>query len=272
MRSAPTARRWPATERLPLGSLPAPDRCRRARRFTAALPLIVLLAGCGGGSVNDARLGAARDAQAPPRLDQQEATSTAAEYFPPTPTPPPHLPPPPTLDTLEVALSVGPGDVPQQNLASVPADAGTVYASALLSELVAGQRIDAVWTDAFSNEVGRSQQTVTGNAGQQWIALPLAMNGQLAAGEYAVYLFADGRRLGSVVFVVAPPGSVAQEFPPPPENPRVSVQPTAAPVDQGGQPRDQNGGVTNPTANGVQESSLGDPNAGQPVAPTYPPQ
>lgn len=286
MRSAGTARRWPATSRL--RSVDRALDVGRGRRLArswwsavAALPVLLVLAGCGGGSVNEARLGAARDAVASPRLDQQEATSTAREFFPPTPTPGPELPPPPTLESLVVTLGIGAGDSPQQNLASIPADTGTVYASAQLLGLVAGQRIDAVWTDAVSNEVGRSEQSVVANAGQQWVSLPLAVNGRLAPGDYAVYLFADGRRLGSVVFVVAPAGSVAQEFPPPPDNPRVSAQPTAAADRRGGQSRDQGGGgVVDPGVAGQAPTTpadggagiVSDPNAGPVVPPTYPPQ
>lgn len=276
MRSARIGRLSPATNPALAGSpqvFPLTRRSAWVRRSVWILTLPgLLLAGCAGGTVNEARLGQARDAEVTPRLDQQQATFTAAEFFPPTPTPTPVPPPPPTVESLVVTLSVGAGDVPQGSFASVPSDAGTVFAGALLNGLQAGQEIEAVWTDMFGNEVGTSRVAVEVDAGQQWVALPLRIGG-LPPGDYAVYLFGQDRRLASLVFVVGPPGSGAQQFPPPPDNPQVSVQPTPAPAgNQGDRGRNRDdSGVVDPAAEG-QGEPVYDPNTGQIVPATYPPR
>lgn len=240
----------------------AEHAARRAAGWATVCCLLLVLVACGGGTVNDARLGQARDAESSPELDPQQATFTAREFFPPTPTPTPAPPLPPTLESLAIARSVGAGDLPTESLASVPADTGIVYASALLNGVVAGQRVEAVWTDLFGNQLAVSTQEVAADAGQQWISLPYEMNGGLAPGDYAVYLFADDRRLGSLVFVVGPPGSGAQAFPPPPDNPQANAAPTAAP---------NNGGNRGDRRNDNSGDQPIDPVTGQPVPTAFPP-
>jgi len=228
----------------------------------------LVFAACSTGTVNDARVGQSRDAEASPRLDQQQSTKIAGEFFPPTPSPPPVPPPPPSLESLVITLNVGAGDVPQGSFGSVPANAGTIYATALLTELVPGQVIEAVLMDMLGNELGQARINIAVAAGQQWVALPFDMDGSLPAGDYAVYLFGQDRRLGSVVFVVAPPGSVAQEFGPPPENPQVNVQPTAILTPRSAQSDRGGDGVADPPTAGA---GVGNP-SGEIVPATLQPE
>jgi len=277
MRSARTGRPSPAIEPTPqpapAGFAPRRTALGLLRCWAIALALPILLAGCSGGSVNEARLGQARDAQATTQLDNQQATFTARQFFPPTPSPTAAPPPLPTLESLVITLGIGAGDAPQSNLASVPADTGVLYASASLHNLTAGQQIEAVWTDMFGTEVGTAAQEAPVDAGQQWISLPLEVNGRLAPGDYAVFLFVDDRPLGSLVFVVGPPGSVAQEFPPPPDNPQVGPDPTQPTDNRRGRDRDGDGWV-DPVAEGdaPPAEQIIDPNTGQPAAPTFAPR
>lgn len=275
MRSARTDPRSPATDRCRRPSASTSGRLGRCLRrgsivWVAVSATLLLSVACGGGSVNEARLGQARDAESSPELDPQQATYTATQFFPPTPTATPGPPQPPTLESLVVALNVGAGDAPAESLASVPADSGVVYASALLNQLAAGQQIEAVWTDMFGTEVGAAEREVAVDAGQQWVSLPFEMNGRLAPGDYAVYLFADDRRLGSLVFVVGPPGSGAQAFPPPPSHPQAVSQPTQPPTGQDGRRRDGGNGGGGDFVDPGAEPVI-DPNTGQPVVPTPPP-
>ena len=218
-----------------------------------ALVGVFLLAGCASGSAEEARQGEARDAVKTPALPEAQATWTAKEFFPPTPTPGPLPPPLPTLESLQITTSVGAGGEPQGDFASVPADAGTVYADALLDGVHAGQVISARWVDAGGNTIATARVPIDADANQQWAALPLTLNGSLAPGEYAVYLYAGERRLNSVVFSVSPAGSGPQIFSDPPVNPqpdRGGPSAILTPSDGGGnRTRSQdNGGQIDPNS------------------------
>jgi hypothetical protein len=160
----------------------------------------------------------------------EQATYTAQTFFPPTPTPGRLPPRTPTLESLVITLDFGGGDAPRGSYASVPADAGTVYAGALLNDLQAGQEITAIWTDADGSTIGSARLAIERDAARQWVGLPLRLSRSLAPGQYAVYIFAKERRLNSLVFTVTPPGTGPQPFPEPPADPQVNTQPTVAPA------------------------------------------
>ena len=204
MRSARTARPVPRAE--------PPNLLPTARRAAIPLVLLLLLAGCASGEASDARRGQRQDAAEPATLLERQATFTARAYFPPTATPAPTRSPASTLASLVLTLGLGPGNEPTEEYASVPTDAGTAYAGALLHNLLPGQVVSAAWTNADGAVVASSHYDVTAAADRQWVPLPLYLDGGLPPGEYAVYVFADERPLDSLVFRLLPAGSAPQRL------------------------------------------------------------
>lgn len=193
---------------------------RPLARLLAILPLVLLLAACSTGQARDARRAQERDAQAPPVMPLQQATRIAERYFPATATPAPTPPLYPFVGQLAVTLAVNPDGSPQGAYASVPADAGTLYAAARLYDAAVGHRITAIWTDAFGNVAGETAIDLTAVGNPQWVAMPLGLNPGMAPGPYAVWLYADGRRIGSLAFQINPPGSAPQMYAELPANPQ----------------------------------------------------
>jgi len=220
------------------------DRRRVGAAFALlALSLLVILTGCAGSSAQEARRGQARDAASSPTLPRAQATRTTQRFFP-TATPSKPTPPPlPTLGSLVITLGLGGDGSPQGSYASVPADAGTAYAAALLKGVYEGQIAAARWVDATGLTLTTSKFEVESNADQSWVGLPLTLNGSVAPGEYAVYLFVGERRLGSLLFRIDPAGTGGQLLPDPPLDPQ---------ADRGGhgQPPPGEGGQQTPGAGG----------------------
>lgn len=220
---------------------PSRRRVERGRvGMLIALTAVILLAGCNSGSMNEARQSQEFDAVETPQLAAQQSTWTANAFSSPTGTPPPPTPLPPTLETLVVTLGVGPDGAPSGSYLSIPTDAGTAYAAGRLRDVRAGQKVSATWTDGFGNVVGSFEVEIAADAAEQWVAVPLQLNGGMGMGEYAVYLFGGGRQLGSLAFMITGPGSGAQLLPDPPANPQArgttAPQPTASgQQQQGGQ-------------------------------------
>ncbi len=230
MRSARTDRRTPAIDQVPpahgaagcRGLVPGAGLLRSSVvRVYPLLALALLLTGCAGGAAEEARRAEAREAATTPQLAGQQATRIAQRFFPPTPTPGPTPPPVPALDTLAITLGVDGAEAPQGHFATVPSDAGTLYAAAHLNDVAAGQVVTATWVDGVANTIATSEVEIDGGGGSRWVALPLTLNGSLPPGEYAVFLFVDDRRLGSLLFGLTPPGSFPQQLPDPPQNPTV---------------------------------------------------
>ncbi|HEU5433331.1 MAG TPA: hypothetical protein VFU81_16820, partial [Thermomicrobiales bacterium] len=167
---------------------------------------VVLLAACDSGSALEAHDAEQRDLLRTPVLERVQETRTSERFFPPTGTPPPTPRPVPTLAQLVITTGVGAGNAPQGNDASVPSDAGTVYAGAQLGNVVAGHHVVGIWTDAAGNEVGRSAVDIAAAADTTWVAFPLRLNGQLSPGDYAIYVDVDDRRIGSLAFTITAPG------------------------------------------------------------------
>jgi hypothetical protein len=104
----------------------------------------------------------------------------------------------------------------------VPAGAGTVYVATKLTGLSVGQKVRAIVTDAFGNDVAAPEAVIEPGAADRWLALPVSLSAELAPGEYGVFVFADERALGSLAFGVTGVGTSAQLLPEMPANPRVS--------------------------------------------------
>jgi hypothetical protein len=219
---------------------PRPPRSRPPRpaglALLAALALaLAALTACSSGDVDDARRGAAADRSGTPGLAAVQATRVAQQFKPATPatTPDPATDstqaptanpdlPPTTLEALVVTLDLGPGNAPREQYASVPADAGTVFADALLHNLRAGQTVTAEWISANGASLGASQAEIPADMPQAWVALPLQLGGAVPPGDYAAFISVDGRSLNSIVFRVTSPGSGAQVLAPLPANPQVT--------------------------------------------------
>ena len=158
------------------------------------LAVCVVLAGCSSGAARDAARDEARDAGLEDQLAAQQATRTVQRYFPPTGTPAPTKPPAPALGQIALTFGFRPDGTPDGSYASVPAGAGTVYVATRLTGLSVGQKVRAIVTDAWGNEVAKPEVVIDPGAADRWLALPVGLPAELAPGEYGVFVFADDRR------------------------------------------------------------------------------
>jgi hypothetical protein len=198
-----------------------------------ALLALVVLSGCSSGMATDARREAARDASLPDKLDSDQATRTAERYFPPTATPGTVEPDPAALEELVITFGFRGDGTPDGSYESVPAGVGTVYAAARVSGVSVGQTVNAVVTDAWGNDLARPSVTIDPGAADRWLALPIGIGGDVASGEYGVYVEIDGQVVGSLAFGITGPGSSAQLLPEAPTNVQVRATlppPGAAPA------------------------------------------
>jgi len=197
------------------------------------LTVCVILSGCSSGAAQDAARDAARDAGLKDQLAAQQATRTVQRYFPPTGTPAPTKPPSPALGQIAMTFGFRPDGTPDGSYASVPAGAGTVYVATRMTGLSVGQKVRAIVTDAWGNEVSKPEVVIDPGAADRWLALPVALPAELAPGQYGVFVFADDRPLGSLAFGVTGVGTSAQLLPEMPANPRARSKvppPGAAPA------------------------------------------
>ncbi len=191
------------------------------RTWLALFLSCLILSGCASGSATVSRIDEARDAGLKDQLAAEQATRTVQRYFPPTGTPSPTEPPAPALSDLVLTFGFRSDGTPDGSYESVPAGSGTVYAAARLIGVAEGQVIRAVVTDAWGNDVSAPEVRIDPGAADRWIALPIGLPAELAAGEYGVFLFSNDRALGSLAFGVSSPGSSAQLLPELPANPQV---------------------------------------------------
>lgn len=249
MPSAPIGRPTP-TER--------DDRRRTVGIAWAALTALtaaLLLTGCNTGDVREVRGAQQRDARQTPQMPRQQATLIAEKYFPATPDPTRSPPIYPFVGELAVTLAANGDGSPQGAFASVPVDAGTLYAAARLHGASSGQIITAIWTDAWGNTVGQVDQPVALTADSQWIDLPLPLSSGLTPGDYAVWLYAGEQRIGSLAFGLTAPGNAPQMYPERPANPQAPVaQPTRPPE----QPRETQSGQSDGQQNEQDQQASGD--------------
>ncbi len=204
----------------------------RALAGVALLALLVLC-GCSSGMASDARREAARDASLPDKLESDQATRTAERFFPPTATPGTPEPEPAALEELVITFGFRGDGMPDGSYESVPAGVGTVYAAARVSGVSVGQTVDAVVTDAWGNDLARPSVTIDPGAADRWLALPIGIGGNVAPGEYGVYVEIDDQVVGSLAFGITGAGSSAQLLPEAPTNVQVRATlppPGAAPA------------------------------------------
>jgi hypothetical protein len=209
-----------------------------------ALLALVVLSGCSSGMATDARRDEARDASLQDKLESDQATRTAQRYFPPTSTPGTPIPNPAGLEELVLTFGFRADGTPDGSYESVPAGVGTVYAAARVSGVSVGQTVDAVVTDAWGNDLARPSVTIDPGAADRWLALPIAVGGNVAPGEYGVYVEIDDQVVGSLAFGITGAGSSAQLLPEAPTNPQVRATlppPGAAAVATGTVSPDQQG-------------------------------
>ncbi len=180
-------------------------RCSMRQALRAGwlfLLLAVLLAGCATGSAEDARRGERRQATRGVLLPQEQATANAQRFSPGTVTPVPTIPPAVVLESFVLTLNVDGSGAPQGAYGGIPADAGRIYAAALLHHLQAGQQVTATLRLPDDTVLLSSSFDVTTATDRAWIALPLDMNGTLAPGDYALWLSVEDRTLNSLVVQV----------------------------------------------------------------------
>jgi hypothetical protein len=183
----------------------------------------------------------ARDAGLEDQLAAQQATRMVQKYFPPTGTPAPTQPPAPALGQIALTFGFRPDGTPDGSYASVPAGAGTVYVAARLTGLSVGQKVRAIVTDAWGNDVATPEVVIDPGAADRWLALPVGLPAELAPGQYGAFVFADDRALGSLAFGVTGVGTSAQLLPERPANPQVRSTlppPGAAPAAEQQPPAD----------------------------------
>ena len=224
----------PTNIKTPSGNtdLPAiPRRIRQVARWSLiTFAVCVILSGCSSGAARDAARDEARDAGLEDQLAAQQATRIVQRYFPPTGTPAPTQPPVPALGQIAVTFGFRPDGTPDGSYASVPAGAGSVYVATKLTGLSVGQKVHAIVTDAWGNEVAKPEVVIDPGAADRWLALPVPLPAELAPGEYGVFIFADDHPLGSLAFGVTGVGTSAQLLPEMPANPqaRNTVPPPGA--------------------------------------------
>jgi hypothetical protein len=232
----------------PINHRAIPRQTRHAARWCLmTLAVCVILSGCSSGTARDAARDESRDAGLEDQLAAQQATRTVQRYFPPTGTPAPTEPPAPALGQIAMTFGFRPDGTPDGSYASVPAGAGTGYVATRLTGLSVGQKVRAVVTDAWGNEVATPEVVIDPGAADRWLALPVALPAELAPGEYGVFVFVDKRPLGSLAFGVTGVGTSAQLLPEMPANPQARSKvppPGAAPPAEQPTPAD---GQTAPT-------------------------
>ncbi len=221
------------------------DLRRHAASIAAvALPALLLLSACNTGSVGEARRGQEQDADLTPIMASQQATRIADRYFPGTPTPAAEQPLYPFVGQLAVSPVINPDGSPQGAFASVPVDAGTLYVSARLHDTSPGQIITAIWTDQYGNVQGEQAVNLEGAGDPRWVALPLGLSPAMSPGPYAVWLYSDEWRIGSLTFQLTGPGSAPQvysELPANPQAPAATEAPRRSERSEGDQQDGQNG-------------------------------
>ena len=186
-----------------------------------ALAGCLLLSGCSSGAATDARRDEARDASLKDQLAAEQATWTAQHYFPPTATPGPPKPLTPSLGDVAITFGFRSDGTPDGSYASVPAGAGTAFVAVELAGVSAGQKVRAVVTDGWGNDVAAPESVIGPGAAQQWLALPIPLANELAPGEYGAFVFVDDQPVGSLAFGVTGVGTSAQLLPEGPANVQV---------------------------------------------------
>ena len=171
---------------------------------------MLLLAGCSSGNAREAERGQVGQASEEAKVPDLQATYSAGFFDLGTPTPGPTTVALPTLDRLVLTRNLT-ANGPSEELASIPADAGTVYAGALMHGVARGVVVGAIWRGEQGN-VYTTETAIEQEAADTWVGLPLPLDGGLPPGTYAVVIYAiagdDGPvGLNSLVFEITASGT-----------------------------------------------------------------
>ncbi len=188
---------------------------RRISGFLLVSLLLVTLAACSSGSAREAERSRDGDATSESVVSDRQATYSATLVAQGTPTPLPERPP--RVASLVLTTQVNGDGSPVGEYASVPSNAGTIYLAAQLTGMRDGRMAAALRdTSDQHNVLAYNEIEVDGGSGSGWVAVPIAMDGSLAPGDYPIWLIfdpggEDEEWLLSMVFTVGSAGSGARQ-------------------------------------------------------------
>jgi hypothetical protein len=162
---------------------------------------VVLLSGCASGSAPEAEEFRQRAETEPARLGDAQVTSIATKFFSTTPTPAPTRTPIVVIADLAIATAVDSSGAPRQRVRSVPAS-GTMYVTALLRYVTAGSTVVATLGTIDGQSFFSTEYTIPTSADETWVSFQWNLNGSIASGRYAAYVWVDGSLLNSIVFTI----------------------------------------------------------------------
>jgi hypothetical protein len=173
-------------------------KARSLASLLTMLLLVVTLAACGTGNADESRFYEEQEATQQSSVPEVQATTTA-RFFSGTPDAQPTPTPRPVLAELTLATSIDGSGAPQNRVTSASAQ-GTIFVAARIHDLTGGTNYVAVLGRTDNSEIARSEQSPDRSAQNAWVSFPFAINGTIPGGEYAVFIYADGTLLGSIVF------------------------------------------------------------------------
>lgn len=197
---------WPRSTRKrldhtarPSDGQPTPLKRDRLSLLALLALMVASLAGCASGDVKESRRFEAQEAGQEAVVPEYQLTTVAQEVIRPAASPHPTMTPAATLARL-VLTSSNSGGEPIDELRSVSASAGAIYAAALIANVQPGQTVSAIWIGQDENLIAQSDSVMPGGVSQAWLYFPLQLNGSLPPGNYGVVITVDGVRLESLAF------------------------------------------------------------------------
>jgi hypothetical protein len=160
-----------------------------------------LLAGCAGGTKDDARQAAEREATEAAVVAAAEATQVFATYFAGTPSPQPSPTPAAKLASLVLSSRIGTDGAPGDNISGV-FGASRIYAAAQIAGLQRGWTVQAVWRRADGKQVAESSVELDSVVSPMWLAFPWDVPAGAPPGDYGVFIYINGELLESLAFRV----------------------------------------------------------------------
>lgn len=171
-----------------------------ARRPYRRLPLLLMvlvvalgaLAGCASDKASDQNRARHTAEAGTSVISGDQATYAANRYASPSLSPTPIPRSAGHVHEMGVAVSVQGNNQPSNFVTSVPTNAGTIYVAANVDGLPENSTVTAILfpnakKPADRKVVLQASITVSGS-GQQWIAVPLQLDGSLPTGQYGVAL------------------------------------------------------------------------------------
>ena len=125
--------------------------------------------------------------------------TVTARFFVGTPTAGATTTPQPVLSKIQIATSVNANGEPT-NSVTTASSGGTIYVSARVHDVSAGATYTAVIGTVEGAGIASGEIVVERNATNAWLSFPFAINGTIAPGRYAAFVYTDGVLLGSIVF------------------------------------------------------------------------